>query len=79
MTEPVDPVARFAAEFDQALALGIRNANAMALATVGPDGAPAVRQVLLKHFDQHGFGKAVVAYVGAAEAPQRRFLLGQFQ
>jgi pyridoxamine 5'-phosphate oxidase len=29
--------------------------NAMALATVGPDGAPSVRMVLLKGFDEAGF------------------------
>jgi pyridoxamine 5'-phosphate oxidase len=29
--------------------------NAMALATVGPDGMPSVRMVLLKDFDQRGF------------------------
>jgi pyridoxamine 5'-phosphate oxidase len=50
-----DPFARFAAVFERAVASGIKNPNAMALSTVGPDGAPATRQVLLKSFDRNGF------------------------
>ena len=34
---------------------GAKDATAMALATVGPDGSPSVRIVLLKHFDGRGF------------------------
>jgi len=33
----------------------IHNANGMSLATVSPDGKPAVRVVLLKYFDDDGF------------------------
>jgi len=39
----------------EAEALGRRNANAMALATVGPTGRPAARMVLLKEVDDRGF------------------------
>jgi len=47
-----DPFALFARWFDQALAAGIREANAMALATIGPEGAPRNRMVLLKGVDR---------------------------
>jgi pyridoxamine 5'-phosphate oxidase len=50
-----DPFALFTRLFEAAVASGARNPNAMALATVGPDGAPATRQVLLKGHDQRGF------------------------
>ena len=50
-----DPFARFTALLEQAVALGIKNPNAMALATVGPDGSPSTRQVLLKQVDESGF------------------------
>lgn len=49
-----DPIALFAAWMSEARALE-PDANAMALATVDPDGAPDVRMVLLKDFDQAGF------------------------
>jgi pyridoxamine 5'-phosphate oxidase len=55
MTDRRDPFARFAALYARAVALGIKNPNAMALSTVGADGAPSTRQVLLKHFDHAGF------------------------
>src|SRR4051812_5529854 len=38
-----------------AVGAGIVEPEAMALATVGPDGAPSVRMVLLKGVDQRGF------------------------
>lgn len=41
--------------FDDALQAGISQHNAMALATTGRDGKPAVRMVLLSSFDDHGF------------------------
>jgi len=50
-----DPIVQFEAWFQQAIAAGIREANAMALATASPQGEPAVRMVLLKGFDQSGF------------------------
>ena len=62
MPEPRDPVARtrdpfarFAELYRAAVASGMKNPNAMTLSTVGPDGAPSSRQVLLKHFDGDGF------------------------
>lgn len=49
-----DPVALFGRWFDEVVAAGVVEANAMALATAGADGAPSVRMVLLKDFDAHG-------------------------
>jgi pyridoxamine 5'-phosphate oxidase len=46
-----DPLEQFAAWFDDAP--GVR--EAMALATADPSGAPSVRMVLLKGFDEQGF------------------------
>ena len=51
----VDPLVQFKRWFDDALAGEIYEPNAMALATVGPDGQPSLRMVLLKDFDEHGF------------------------
>ena len=50
-----DPVAQFKVWFDEAVAAGVREPNAMALATVGADLRPAARVVLLKEFDEAGF------------------------
>ena len=50
-----DPLAQFRRWFDDALAGEIYEPNAMALATVGPDGQPSLRMVLLKDFDARGF------------------------
>ena len=50
-----DPMAQFAAWFEAALAGEIYEPNAMALATVGADGQPTARMVLLKGFDAEGF------------------------
>ena len=50
-----DPIAAVAAWFDEATRAGLRHPNAMALATVGADGRPSARMVLLKSFDEHGF------------------------
>ncbi|MDX2181698.1 MAG: pyridoxamine 5'-phosphate oxidase [Bryobacteraceae bacterium] len=47
-----DPFALFHRWFDQALAAEIREPNAMALATLGSDGAPRNRMVLLKGVDR---------------------------
>jgi pyridoxamine 5'-phosphate oxidase len=46
-----DPLAQFQAWFDEAP--GVR--EAMALATADPSGAPSLRMVLLKGFDESGF------------------------
>lgn len=49
-----DPLQQFALWFDQALGAGVPEPNAMTLATIGADGRPAARVVLLKGVD-HGF------------------------
>jgi pyridoxamine 5'-phosphate oxidase len=51
-----DPVVQFGRWFEEATAGGeIYEPNAMMLATVGADGRPACRAVLLKGFDERGF------------------------
>lgn len=51
-----DPIVQFGRWFDEACE-HVQDAepNAMALATVGPDGTPGARTVLLKYFDEAGF------------------------
>jgi len=55
MDERRDPIEWFREWFAEAAAADPVNPNAMALATVGPDGAPTVRTVLLKDVDERGF------------------------
>jgi len=50
-----DPVKQFANWFTAAIEAGIRDVNAMCLATAGRDAKPSVRIVLLKGFDHDGF------------------------
>jgi pyridoxamine 5'-phosphate oxidase len=50
-----DPIRQFIAWFDEARAAGIKDVNAMSLATATRDGAPNVRMVLLKAVDERGF------------------------
>lgn len=50
-----NPFDEFQIWFDEAVASTVPEANAMVLATVGPDGAPSQRTVLLKSFDERGF------------------------
>ena len=50
-----DPISMFAAWMNAAVAAGIEEANGMALATASADGAPSVRIVLLRGFDERGF------------------------
>jgi pyridoxamine 5'-phosphate oxidase len=50
-----DPLQQFSSWFDQALAALVPEPNAMTLATVGPDGRPSTRVVLVKGFDPRGF------------------------
>lgn len=50
-----DPFAQFARWFDEAVAARVPEPNAMTLATVGSDGRPAARIVLLKGVDARGF------------------------
>jgi pyridoxamine 5'-phosphate oxidase len=50
-----DPVTQFQQWFTEALDASLLDPNAMGVATVGPDGQPSLRMVLLKHFDAQGF------------------------
>ncbi len=50
-----DPVRQFEQWFQQALTAEVPEPNAMSLATVGSDGKPSLRIVLLKDVDQRGF------------------------
>ncbi len=50
-----NPFDEFQVWFDEAVASTVPEANAMVVATVGPNGAPSQRTVLLKSFDEHGF------------------------
>jgi pyridoxamine 5'-phosphate oxidase len=50
-----DPIKQFANWFTAAVEAGIRDVNAMSLATASPDARPTVRIVLLKSFDGAGF------------------------
>ena len=50
-----DPIRQFAKWFDEAVRGGVLEPNAMSLATADATGAPSVRTVLLKGFDEQGF------------------------
>ncbi len=50
-----DPLVQFQIWFDEAVAAGLREPNAMTLATVSVDGKPSARIVLLKDYDPNGF------------------------
>ena len=50
-----DPLARFAEWLGEAGRSEPNDANAMAVASVGADGMPSLRMVLLKGFDARGF------------------------
>lgn len=50
-----DPLRQFGDWLLEARMADIVEANAMTLATVGADGRPSQRMVLLKHFDDSGF------------------------
>jgi pyridoxamine 5'-phosphate oxidase len=50
-----DPITQFTQWFAEAESAQVPEPNAMTLATVGPDGAPAGRIVLLKGVDHGGF------------------------
>jgi pyridoxamine 5'-phosphate oxidase len=54
-TEADEPLRLFAAWFEDARQAEPSDPEAMALATVGADGLPNVRMVLLKGFDERGF------------------------
>jgi len=69
---PPDPIQRFAELFERAKQAVPVDPNAMVVASVGPDGRPSARVVLLKDFDEHGF----VFYTNH-ESRKGRELLGQ--
>ncbi|MDZ7629860.1 MAG: pyridoxamine 5'-phosphate oxidase [Gemmatimonadaceae bacterium] len=50
-----DPIAQFRHWFENAVQAALPEPNAMTLATVGEDGAPDARIVLLKGVDERGF------------------------
>ena len=54
-TTPEDPFGLFAAWFKEAEQAEPNDPNAMALATLGEDGMPCLRMVLLKGYDADGF------------------------
>lgn len=53
--EKSDPLALFGDWYDEAAKSEPNDPNAVALATVAPDGMPALRMVLLKDYDPAGF------------------------
>lgn len=69
-TESPEPFELFAAWLEDATASEPNDPNAVALATVDPDGLPDVRMVLLKGFDQVGF----VFYTNFESAKGREIL-----
>jgi pyridoxamine 5'-phosphate oxidase len=50
-----DPLDQFAQWYADAETAQVPQPEAIALATAGPDGAPSLRMVLLKQFDERGF------------------------
>jgi pyridoxamine 5'-phosphate oxidase len=50
-----DPIRQFRGWLDEALAAQLTEANAMTLATVGADGRPSARMVLIKGVSEAGF------------------------
>jgi len=50
-----DPIAQFTKWFDEALRAQVPEPNAMGVSTVGEDGRPSSRILLIKDFDQRGF------------------------
>ena len=52
---PSDPLKLFAEWFEEAKESELNDPNAVAVASVGADGTPSVRMVLLKDYDARGF------------------------
>jgi pyridoxamine 5'-phosphate oxidase len=50
-----NPIRQFQIWFDQALAAGLAEPNAMTVATAAPDGRPSARMLLIKGVDERGF------------------------
>mgnify|MGYP003351708418 CR=1 FL=1 len=72
-TEAGEPFALFERWFSDATASEPNDPNAMALATVDPDGLPNVRMVLMKGWDEAGF----VFYTNTESAKGRELLSAQ--
>ncbi len=66
--EHTDPIALFDAWFAQAQAAEPNDPNAMALATLGPDGQPSLRMVLLKGRMPHAQGPDGFVFYTNAES-----------
>ena len=69
-TQSAEPYVLFARWLNDATAAEPNDPNALALATVDPDGLPNVRMVLLKGFDEGGF----VFYTNYESAKGREIL-----
>ncbi|HVK93946.1 MAG TPA: pyridoxamine 5'-phosphate oxidase [Noviherbaspirillum sp.] len=50
-----NPIEQFSTWFGEAIAAQVPEANAMSVSTVGADGRPSSRILLIKEFDQRGF------------------------
>jgi pyridoxamine 5'-phosphate oxidase len=50
-----DPIAQFVSWYDDAVAAGVRQPDAMTLATARPQGAVSARTVLMRGVDDRGF------------------------
>lgn len=72
-TEASEPFALFERWFSDATASEPNDPNAMALATVDPDGLPNIRMVLMKGWDEAGF----VFYTNTESAKGRELLSGK--
>jgi pyridoxamine 5'-phosphate oxidase len=55
VSEPDDPIALFQDWLEAAHHVGLPEPSAAALGTVGPEGQPSVRMVLLRGLDERGF------------------------
>ena len=69
------PLTIFGDWLNDAMAAEKINPNAMTLATVGDDGMPQARSVLLKSFDENGF----VFYATAKAARDKRCFPGRLR
>jgi pyridoxamine 5'-phosphate oxidase len=63
-----DPLRQWQRWYDEAVSAGVTEPNAMALSTVGADGAPDVRYVLVRGVDERGL--AVYTNLASAKALQ---------
>ena len=50
-----DPIVQFRSWYDEAQAAGVRQPDAMTIATITPEGGPDARTVLLRGLDERGF------------------------